>query len=59
MIKQYTLASAAKKTYVQLKYITCNYTLASLRSYLYIYIAKGLSNPRKESTPSDGDGKRK
>ena len=27
--------------------------------YIYIYIAKRFSNPRKESTPCDGDGKRK
>ena len=26
---------------------------------IYIYIAKRFSNPRKESTPCDGDGKRK
>ena len=28
-------------------------------TYIYIYIAKRFSNPRKESTPCDGDGKRK
>ena len=27
--------------------------------YIYIYIAKRFSNPRKESTPCEGDGKRK
>ena len=27
--------------------------------FIYIYIAKRFSNPRKESTPCDGDGKRK
>ena len=27
--------------------------------YIYIYIVKRFSNPRKESTPCDGDGKRK
>ena len=26
---------------------------------MYIYIAKRFSNPRKEGTPCDGDGKRK
>ena len=27
--------------------------------YIYVYVAKRFSNPRKESTPCDGDGKRK
>ena len=27
--------------------------------YIYIYVAKRFSNPRKESTPCDGDSKRK
>ena len=28
-------------------------------TYIYIYIAKRFSNPRKQSTPCEGDGKRK
>ena len=31
----------------------------TLYIYIYIYIAKRFSNPREESTPCDGDGKRK
>ena len=27
--------------------------------YIYIYIVKRFSDPRKEGTPCDGDGKRK
>ena len=27
--------------------------------YIHIYIVKRFSNPRKEGTPYDGDGKRK
>ena len=35
-----------------------NYVLL-FHVYIDIYIAKRFSNPRKESTPCDGDGKRK
>ena len=35
------------------------YIYIYIYTYTYIYIAKRFSNPRKESTPCDGDGKRK
>ena len=39
--------------------LLCTRPNAQIKIYIYIYIAKRFSNPRKESTPCDGDGKRK
>ena len=45
---------------VLVKKYVCKYVIyVNIFSAKYIYIAKRFSNPRKESTPCDGDGKRK
>ena len=53
----------AKFKYVYVYICVCIYMCIYIYVYIYIcvyiYIAKRFSSPRKQSTPCDGDGKRK
>ena len=48
-----------KVIYQSINQLNSGWCHTVIKFHLHIYIAKRFSNPRKEGTPCDGDGKRK